>query len=86
MKKTLLASLFAAATIITPATANDVEDACNAYASENGTDNSGCACLGEKAGSDADLTAAILAITGPEDIETLDDSAKEAIGACFPQA
>ncbi len=85
MKKTLLASLLFASTAMAPAFANDVEEACNAYAEENGTDNSGCSCLGEAAADDADLTAAIMAISGPADIEAADDATKEAIGACFPQ-
>jgi len=86
MNKLILSGLFATAAILTPAMAGEVEDLCNAYAEENGTDNSGCSCLDEAASNDADLAAAIMSITGPEDIEALDDSAKEAIGACFPQA
>lgn len=86
MKKMILASLFASATVLAPAMANEVEEACEAYAAENGTDSSGCACLGEKAAGDADLVASIMSVTGPEDLEALDDAAKEVIGACFPDA
>lgn len=84
MKKLILAGLFAAASV-SPALA-DAEAACEAYAAENGGDASGCACLGEAAAADAELAAALEAISSPEDLEAADDSTKDAIRACYPDA
>ncbi|GJL95920.1 MAG: hypothetical protein DHS20C05_23250 [Hyphococcus sp.] len=83
MNKTL-ALAFSAALLASPAYANEVEDKCMTYAEENGTDNSGCSCLGETA--DASAAEEILAVTGPDDLAALSDGAKEAIAACFPEA
>jgi hypothetical protein len=83
MKK-LIAALAASGFALAPAFASDLEAHCEAYAAENGTDGAGCACLAETA--DADATAELLAVAGPEDLETLSDGSKEAIAACFPDA
>ena len=85
MKKLILAGLFAAASAA-PAFANETEEACNAYAAANGSDASGCACLGEAADADPALASALATITEPADLEALDASAQEAIAACFPDA
>lgn len=82
MRKLLFAALLAA--LAAPAVANEVEDQCVAYVTENGGDASGCACLGEAADKDAALMEAILAIASPEDLAAADDATKEAIRACFP--
>ena len=85
MNKFILSGLFAAATVTGAAFANEAEEGCNAYAEAHGVDNSGCACLGEAAAEDADLAAALAAITTPEELEAADDATKEAIAACFPE-
>ena len=84
VKKMLAAAIIAC--MWAPANANDVEDQCRAYVEENGGDASGCACLGDAADGDAELAAAIAAIDSPEALEAADDSTKEAIAACFPDA
>ncbi len=86
MNKTILAGAFACAVSLTPAFANEVEEACKTYAAEHGGDATGCACLGEMAAGDADLAAAIMEITDPAALEAADEATKEAIGACFPEA
>lgn len=83
MKKTTIAR-FAAAMLASPAFASELQEHCEAYSAENGGDASGCACLAETA--DADATAELLAVAGPEDVEALSDNAKSAIAACFPDA
>ena len=83
MKKEILVALFAAS-VMTPAFANETADNCREYASANGTDDSGCDCLGEAAAGDADLAAALAAISSPEDLEAADDATKEAVAVCFP--
>ncbi|PQA88157.1 hypothetical protein [Hyphococcus luteus] len=83
MKKIALA-LALTGFAMAPAYAGDLEGHCEAYAEENGTDASGCACLAETA--DADATEELLAVAAPEDLEGLSDDAKAAIEACFPAA
>lgn len=69
----------------TPAFAGgDLEGHCEAYAAENGTDPAGCACLADAA--DADMTAELMEVASPEDIDGLSDASKEAIAACWPDA
>ena len=83
MKLIILSALVLAAS---PALANDTADACRNYVAENGGDASGCDCLGEAASKDPSLAEAIAGVKTPADLEALDDSSKEAIQACFPQA
>lgn len=83
MKK-LIAALAVSGFALSPALASELQGHCEAYTTENGGDPSGCACLAEKA--DADATAELLAVAGPEDLEALSDASKEAIAACFPDA
>lgn len=82
MKKIAVLATFAAFAIA-PASANEIEDACVAYAEEYGTDSGGCACLGEAADADEDLAAAIMEIASPEDLQDADQDTKDAIAACF---
>ena len=82
MKKIAILAAFAAFAAA-PASANDIEEACVAYAEEYDTDSSGCACLGEAADADEDLAAAIMEIASPEDLEDADQDTKDAIAACF---
>ena len=70
------------AAMISTASANEVEEACEAYTAQYGTGYEGCACLGEKAEADADLKEAILAIQSPEDLEAAPDFVQEAIQEC----
>lgn len=86
MLKTLSALTVALGLAAAPAFANDVADGCREYAAATGGDDSGCDCLGEAADADADLAAALLAISTPEDLEAADASTVEAIRACFPDA
>lgn len=72
--------------MLSPASANETADSCRSYVAENGGDDSGCECLGAAADADADLAAAIAAIEGPEDLEAADQSTKDKIAACFPNA
>ncbi len=83
MKKMLIA-LAIAGFSAAPVMAQDLEAGCEAYAAENGTDASGCACLAETA--DADVAEELMMVAGPEDFDGLSDDAKAAIGACFPAA
>lgn len=84
MKK-LIAALCVAGFAISPALAgDDLEAHCEAYAEANGGDASGCACLAETA--DADATAELMEVQGPEDLEGLSASTAEAVAACFPDA
>lgn len=83
MKKYAIA-LAVAGCALAPAFAGELETHCEAYAAENGTDPAGCSCLAETA--DADATAELLAVDGPQDIEALSDNAKAAIKACWPDA
>lgn len=82
--KLIVFSVFAF--VASPAFANETADACRNYVAQNGGDASGCDCLGEAASKDADLAEAIARVRTPADLEALDESAKEAIRACFPQA
>lgn len=63
----------------------DVQNACEEYAAANNGDASGCECLAELANGDADLTAQILAIQSPDDLDNASDSVKEAVGTCWPE-
>jgi hypothetical protein len=81
---TFLAAALAAATLGT-ASANETADNCRAYVAENGGDASGCDCLGEAAGANPTLAAALAAIRTPADLEAADEATKTAIAACFPQ-
>jgi len=85
MLKPILAAALALATIA-PAFANESADACRSYVEKNGGDASGCDCLGEAAGDDAALAAALADIETPADLEAADDATKAAIAACFPNA
>lgn len=69
-----------------PATASQVEAMCEAYVAENGSDYAGCACLGEAAPDGSALASAILAIESQEDYEASDQSVKDAVAACDPNA
>jgi hypothetical protein len=82
--KEITAALAAAGLMLAPALASELETQCEAYAAKNGTDASGCSCLAETA--DADATAELMMVDGPEDIEALSDNAKGAIAACWPDA
>ncbi len=86
MFKNISAVAFAAIMLAAPASANETADACRTYVAENGGDASGCDCLGAAADADADLAAAIAEIEGPADLEAADQSTKEKIAACFPNA
>ena len=83
--KLLFASALALAAL-TPASANETADSCRAYVAENGGDASGCDCLGAAADADADLAAALAAIKSPADLEAADQSTKDQIAACYPDA
>lgn len=72
------------ATIAAPGFANEIEEGCREYAEANGTDPSGCSCIGEAADADPALAEALAAITSPEELEAADDSTKAALAACFP--
>jgi len=86
MIKTLSALVLSLGFVTAPVFANDVADGCRDYAAATGGDDSGCDCLGEAADADADLAAALLEISTPEDLEAADASTIEAIQACFPDA
>jgi hypothetical protein len=81
-----LTAAFAFAMLTVPASANETADSCRAYVAENGGDASGCDCLGDAAAADADLAAALAAIEAPADLEAADQSTKDKIAACFPNA
>ena len=83
MKKLAIA-LVTAGFMAAPAYAGDLQGKCEAYAAENGTDASGCACLADAA--DASATEELMAVAAPEDIDGLSDDAKAVIQACFPEA
>ena len=82
----LLSAAALALVALSPASANETADSCRSYVAENGGDASGCDCLGEAADASADLAAAIAAIEGPDDLEAADQSTKDQIAACFPNA
>jgi len=82
MNAVLSASALAFATMIAPAAANEIEEACEAYTEEYDTGFEGCACLAEKAEGDEDLKEAILAVETPEDYEASPDILKEAVADC----
>ncbi len=84
MKKLIIALALAGFSAAPVLASSDLEGHCEAYAAENGTDASGCACLAETA--DADATAELLAVQSEADLEALSDNAKGAIEACFPAA
>lgn len=62
-----------------------MEAACEAFKKENGGDVE-CGCLAEKAVADKDLMAALVAITGPEDLAEAPDVVEKAVAACTPRA
>ena len=84
MKKIIALAAFAL--VAFPATANETAEQCRAYAEANGTDASGCDCLGAAAEKDGALKEALAAIKTPADLEVASDATKAAIGACFPQS
>ncbi len=84
MKTIALTLALSAGLALAPAYAGDLEGHCEAYAAENGSDASGCACLAETA--DAAATEELLAVASPEDLEGLSDNARGAVEACFPEA
>lgn len=84
MRKFFIASL-AVGLIASPAFASsDLEAHCVAYTTETGGDSSGCSCLA--AAADADMTAELMAVASPEDVETLSQASKDAIASCWPDA
>lgn len=82
--KRLIAALCAAGFAASPALAGDLQAYCEAYADENGTDPSGCACLADAA--DGDMTAELMEVASEADIEALSDASREAIASCWPDA
>ncbi len=64
--------------------AQEIADGCRAYAEANGTDASGCDCIGEAAAKDPSLMEALAAIEIAEDFANADDATKAALTACFP--
>jgi hypothetical protein len=82
MRKVLALGVLAAA-LAFPAMANEVEDYCRAYTTENDGDPSGCSCLGEAAAKDPALADALMAIDSPEALEAADESTKAAIDSCW---
>lgn len=89
MYKALAAAFAVAGFSLVPAAADDagdVEQQCLDYAAQYNGDSSGCSCLGEAAGKDPALAEAIAAISTPEDVEAADDTVKQAIAMCWPDA
>ena len=84
MKKLIIAIAVAGFSAAPAYASAELEGHCEAYAAENGSDASGCACLAETA--DADATAELMSVEGPDDLEALSDNARGAIEACFPDA
>jgi hypothetical protein len=84
MKRILAIS--AALAFVAPALASDTAEHCRAYAAANGTDASGCDCLGAAAAKDATLKEALAAIKTPADLEAASDATKAAIRACYPSS
>lgn len=84
MKNLMIAGVMLAPFLIAPANANETEDFCVAFATENGWDTEPCACIGEAADSNPDAKAEILSFTSPEDAEAMSQSTKETIAHCFP--
>ncbi len=80
MKKLLLAGVFAVSSVA-PAFAGDVQAHCEAYQAEHGGEAS-CSCLAEQVAGDDALTAEILAISTPSDVEAASDAVKAAAEAC----
>lgn len=83
MKKLIIAALVAGFAA-SPVYASELEDHCVAVTEESGGDSSGCSCLADAA--DASMTEELMAVATQDDIDGLSDSAKEAIGTCFPDA
>ncbi|MBY0422192.1 MAG: hypothetical protein K2Q06_07805, partial [Parvularculaceae bacterium] len=70
MKKLIaIAAAAAFGATVLPAFANETADQCKAYAQKNGTDASGCDCLGAAAAKDATLAAALARIATPADVD-----------------
>ena len=61
----------------------EIADGCKAFAEENGTDPSGCDCLGAAAAEDEALFEALLTIETEEDMDALAPAHRETIAACF---
>lgn len=80
MKKVLLAGLFAMSSVA-PAFAGDVQAHCEAYQAEHGGE-ADCSCIAEKAAGDDALTAEILAISTPADLESAGEDATALAQSC----
>ena len=84
MSSHLPAALFRIA--LAPSVADDIAEGCKAFAAENGTDASGCNCLGAAAAEDDTLFEALLTIEAADDMEALKPDHRAAVDACFPTA
>lgn len=85
MRHFILPALLASAFLAAPATANETEDFCNAFAAEFDLGAEPCSCVGEVGEANPDVKAAILALTDPSQTEAWDESIKQKLGVCFPQ-
>ncbi len=85
MKKLILSAFILGAAFAGTAMANESEDFCVAFAEEHDLGTEPCSCIGEVSEGNADVKAALFALTDPSEVESWDEASKEAIGACFPQ-
>lgn len=84
----LFAAAAAVAFMTVPASASDINQLCIDTVTADGGDTSGCACLAEKAASDADMSANLEMIAGmaaEERAGHTSEATAAAIAECFPQ-
>lgn len=67
------------------ASGDEIADGCKAFAAENGTDASGCDCLGKAAADDPALFEELMLIASREDMDAAPPFVREAVAACFPE-
>ena len=70
--------------LVPVAHANEIAEGCKAFAEENGTDATGCDCLGAAADEDEALFEALLTIETEADMAALSPAHRAVIAACFP--
>ena len=86
MNKFILSAFVAGAAFAAPALANETEEFCVAFAGEYDLGTEPCECIGEVGEADSDVKEAILALTSPDETENWDQSTKDALAGCFPEA
>ena len=87
MKKIVLVAAFMGGAVAMPASAGETEDFCIGFVTSNDMGSTEpCSCVGDVGDANSNVKDAILALSGPEDVDAMDQSVKDELSHCFPES